>query len=362
MRSCPTVGSPSTPSCGPPGPAHGSRARRTPCRAPVATTSRSTTPCCAPRPARCWSPTSAGPGSGTGARCSRWPRSSAALAGLVIDGGVRDREEMGQLGFPVFSRNDTVRGTRKLFRRRLRGRGRGRRGPRAQRRPRGRRRRRRRRAAPRARADDRGHRPTSGSGRGGDHPRRCAPASTTIELYGLGADAVPERSDNPIFAIADRAAALRAAGVDVITLAAGEPEAATSDAVVGPPSPPSRTPPPTTTARRPASPTAGRVASRYPAGLVAPSDVQVAVGTKHALHLVLAALTTPRGRRGGPSAELARPRGECRVGRCRRRQGPGRCRRPRHHRHPAGSADPAHQGVCSSPTRPTRPARCTHPP
>ena len=59
---------------------------------------------------------------------------------------------------------------------------------------------------------------------------------------------MPERSENPIFAIADRAAALRAAGVDVITLAAGEPESATSDAVSGPPSPPSRIPPPTTTA------------------------------------------------------------------------------------------------------------------
>jgi len=38
------------------------------------------------------------------------------LAGLVIDSGVRDTAEMGQLGFPVFSRNNCVRGTRKLFR------------------------------------------------------------------------------------------------------------------------------------------------------------------------------------------------------------------------------------------------------
>jgi 4-hydroxy-4-methyl-2-oxoglutarate aldolase len=37
------------------------------------------------------------------------------IAGLVIDGGVRDRDELRALGFPVFSRNDTVRGTRKLF-------------------------------------------------------------------------------------------------------------------------------------------------------------------------------------------------------------------------------------------------------
>ena len=35
-------------------------------------------------------------------------------------------------------------------------------------------------------------------------------------------------TDNPIFAVAAKAAALRAQGVDVITLAAGEPQAATS--------------------------------------------------------------------------------------------------------------------------------------
>lgn len=38
------------------------------------------------------------------------------LAGLVIDGGVRDSAEMAELGFPVFSRHVNVRGTRKLFR------------------------------------------------------------------------------------------------------------------------------------------------------------------------------------------------------------------------------------------------------
>ena len=38
------------------------------------------------------------------------------LAGLVIDGGVRDTVEMAELGFPVFSRHVNVRGTRKLFR------------------------------------------------------------------------------------------------------------------------------------------------------------------------------------------------------------------------------------------------------
>ena len=39
-------------------------------------------------------------------------------------------------------------------------------------------------------------------------------------------------TDNPIFAVAAKAAALRAQGVDVITLAAGEPQAATSAPVV----------------------------------------------------------------------------------------------------------------------------------
>jgi 4-hydroxy-4-methyl-2-oxoglutarate aldolase len=38
------------------------------------------------------------------------------IAGLVIDGGVRDSAEMKELGFSVFSRNNSVRGTRKLFR------------------------------------------------------------------------------------------------------------------------------------------------------------------------------------------------------------------------------------------------------
>jgi len=37
------------------------------------------------------------------------------LSGLVIDGGVRDVDEMRDLGFAVFSRNNTIRGTRKLF-------------------------------------------------------------------------------------------------------------------------------------------------------------------------------------------------------------------------------------------------------
>lgn len=37
------------------------------------------------------------------------------LSGLLIDGGVRDRQELSTLGFPVFSRNNAIRGTRKDF-------------------------------------------------------------------------------------------------------------------------------------------------------------------------------------------------------------------------------------------------------
>lgn len=37
------------------------------------------------------------------------------LTGLLIDGGVRDRAELERLGFPVFSRNDAIGGTRKDF-------------------------------------------------------------------------------------------------------------------------------------------------------------------------------------------------------------------------------------------------------
>lgn len=37
------------------------------------------------------------------------------ITGLVIDGGVRDTDDLKRLNFPVFSRNDSIRGTRKLF-------------------------------------------------------------------------------------------------------------------------------------------------------------------------------------------------------------------------------------------------------
>lgn len=38
------------------------------------------------------------------------------LRGLLIDGGVRDAADVERLRFPVFSRNDSIRGTRKDFR------------------------------------------------------------------------------------------------------------------------------------------------------------------------------------------------------------------------------------------------------
>ncbi|MFI1706432.1 RraA family protein [Streptomyces griseoruber] len=38
------------------------------------------------------------------------------IAGLLIDGGVRDAAETEALGFPVFSRNNSILGTRKDFR------------------------------------------------------------------------------------------------------------------------------------------------------------------------------------------------------------------------------------------------------
>ncbi|GAA2786377.1 dimethylmenaquinone methyltransferase [Saccharopolyspora taberi] len=37
------------------------------------------------------------------------------IAGLLIDGGVRDTAELEALGFPVFSRNNSILGTRKDF-------------------------------------------------------------------------------------------------------------------------------------------------------------------------------------------------------------------------------------------------------
>ncbi|MEU0534870.1 RraA family protein [Amycolatopsis tolypomycina] len=57
-----------------------------------------------------------------GARFGHWGEVLAVaarhrgIAGLLIDGGVRDAAELETLGFPVFSRNNSILGTRKDFR------------------------------------------------------------------------------------------------------------------------------------------------------------------------------------------------------------------------------------------------------
>ena len=57
-----------------------------------------------------------------GARYGHWGEvltvaaQQRGLTGLLIDGGVRDAAELERLGFPVFSRNNSIRGTRKNFR------------------------------------------------------------------------------------------------------------------------------------------------------------------------------------------------------------------------------------------------------
>ena len=56
-----------------------------------------------------------------GARHGHWGEVLAVaaqqrgIAGLLIDGGVRDRDELRDLGFPVFSRNNSIVGTRKHY-------------------------------------------------------------------------------------------------------------------------------------------------------------------------------------------------------------------------------------------------------
>ena len=40
---------------------------------------------------------------------------TTGITGLVIDGGVRDTTELRARGFPAFSRNNLIRGTRKLL-------------------------------------------------------------------------------------------------------------------------------------------------------------------------------------------------------------------------------------------------------
>jgi 4-hydroxy-4-methyl-2-oxoglutarate aldolase len=56
-----------------------------------------------------------------GARHGHWGEVLAVaarqreIAGLLIDGGVRDRDELRDLGFPVFSRRNSIVGTRKDY-------------------------------------------------------------------------------------------------------------------------------------------------------------------------------------------------------------------------------------------------------
>jgi 4-hydroxy-4-methyl-2-oxoglutarate aldolase len=56
-----------------------------------------------------------------GARHGHWGEVLAVaaqhrgIAGLLIDGGVRDRDELRDLGFPVFSRRNSIVGTRKHY-------------------------------------------------------------------------------------------------------------------------------------------------------------------------------------------------------------------------------------------------------
>jgi aspartate aminotransferase len=104
-------------------------------------------------------------------------------------------------------------------------------------------------------------------------------------------------SDNPIFAVAAKAAALRAKGVDVITLAAGEPQAATSEAVVAAAIDAIRDP-----AAHHYGPAQGlpeiraMVAARITVDTTlswTPDDIQIALGAKHALLLATQALVGP---------------------------------------------------------------------
>lgn len=104
-------------------------------------------------------------------------------------------------------------------------------------------------------------------------------------------------ADNPIFAVAARAEALRARGADVITLAAGEPQAATSAVVVEAAVAAVRDP-----ATHHYGPAQGHpelralVAARLSEDTELPwteGDIQIALGAKHALFLAAQALIGP---------------------------------------------------------------------
>jgi aspartate/methionine/tyrosine aminotransferase len=107
----------------------------------------------------------------------------------------------------------------------------------------------------------------------------------------------PTLSTNPIFAMAERAEALRARGVDVITLAAGEPEAATAEHIVAAAVSAARTPSTHhygTAAGHPAlrAMIADTARDTHHVAIDA-TEVQITIGTKHALHLALKTVTHP---------------------------------------------------------------------
>lgn len=101
-------------------------------------------------------------------------------------------------------------------------------------------------------------------------------------------------TDNPIFAVAARAEALRAQGADVITLAAGEPQAASSAAVVEAAVAAVRDPATHHYGTAQGDPALRALVATTVAGDTglpwSADDVQIALGAKHALFLATQAL------------------------------------------------------------------------
>ncbi|MFI6377264.1 aminotransferase class I/II-fold pyridoxal phosphate-dependent enzyme [Streptomyces sp. NPDC050546] len=101
-------------------------------------------------------------------------------------------------------------------------------------------------------------------------------------------------TDNPIFAVAARAEALRAQGADVITLAAGEPQAASSAAVVEAAVAAVRDPATHHYGTAQGDPALRALVATTVAGATrlpwSADDVQIALGAKHALFLAVQAL------------------------------------------------------------------------
>jgi Aldolase/RraA len=112
------------------------------------------------------------------------------LLGLVLDGGVRDVAELAALGFPVFARHVSVRGTGKDHPGQPRA-GTRRRGRRRARRP-GRRRRRRHSGDPCGRRGPHVGASRRARRRRAERARRAARRATTLDLYGLRAEADSE--------------------------------------------------------------------------------------------------------------------------------------------------------------------------